>query len=49
MTEDADLQRELDRRRRAAWGAYKKFSKEMFDRSNAPRGLKVRLLKAEAM
>ena len=32
-----------------AWGCFRKFSTELFDRPNAPLRLKARLLKAEAM
>ena len=49
ITEDADSTRDVNRRTKVAWGCFRKFSTELFDRPNAPLRLKVRLLKAEAM
>ena len=37
------------RRTKIAWGCFRKFSAELFDRPSAPLRLKARLLKAEAM
>ena len=49
ITEDADITRDINRRTKIAWGCFRKFSTELFDRPNAPLRLKVWLLKAEAM
>ena len=49
ITEDADITRDINRRTKIAWGCFRKFSTELFDRSSAPLRLKARLLKAEAM
>ena len=49
ITEDADITRDIKRRTKMAWGYFRKFSTELFDRPNAPLRLKARLLKAEAM
>ena len=49
ITEDADITRDINRRTKLAWGCFRKFSTELFDRPNAPLRLKARLLKAEAM
>ena len=49
ITEDADITRDINRRTKIAWGCFRKFSTELFDRPNAPLRLKARLLKAEAM
>ena len=48
ITEDADITRDISRRTKIAWGCFREFSTELFDRPNAPLRLKVRLLKAEA-
>ena len=48
ITEDADI-RDIDRRTKIAWGYFRKFSTELFDRPSAPLRLKARLLKAEVM
>ena len=48
ITEDADITRYINRRTKIAWGCFRKFSTEMFDRPSAPLRLKARLLKAEA-
>ena len=40
---------DINRRTKIAWGCFRKFSTELFDRPNAPLRLKARLLKAEAM
>ena len=49
ITEDADITRDINHRTKIAWGCFRKFSTELFDRPNAPLRLKARLLKAEAM
>ena len=49
ITEDADITRDINRRTKIAWGCFRKFSTELFDRPSAPLRLKARLLKAEAM
>ena len=49
ITEDADITRDINRRTKIAWGYFRKFSTELFDRPSAPLRLKARLLKAEAM
>ena len=49
ITEDADITRDINRRTKIAWGCFRKFSTELFDRPNAPLRLKARLLKVEAM
>ena len=48
-TEDADITRDINRRAKIAWGCFRKFSTELFDRPSAPLRLKARLLKAETM
>ena len=40
---------DINRRTKIAWGCFRKFSTELFDRPSAPLRLKARLLKAEAM
>ena len=49
ITEDADIKRDINRRTKIAWGCFRKFSTELFDRPSAPLRLKARLLKAEAV
>ena len=49
ITEDADITRDINRRTKIAWGCFRKFSTELFDRPSTPLRLKARLLKAEAM
>ena len=49
IIEDADITRDINRRTKIAWGCFRKFSTELFDKPNAPLRLKARLLKAEAM
>ena len=49
ITKDADITRDINRRTKIAWGRFRKFSTELFDRPSAPLRLKGRLLKAEAM
>ena len=49
ITEDADITPDINRRTKIAWGCFRKFSTELFDRPKAPLRLKARLLKAEAM
>ena len=49
IPEDADITPDINRRTKLAWGCFRKFSTELFDRPNAPWRLKARLLKAEAM
>ena len=49
ITEDADITRDINRRTKIAWGCFRKFSTELFDRPSAPLRLKARLLKVEAM
>ena len=49
ITEDADITRDINRRTKIAWGYFRKFSTELFDKPSAPLRLKARLLKAEAM
>ena len=49
ITEDADLTRDINRRTKFAWGCFRKFSTELFDKPSAPLRLKTRLLRAEAM
>ena len=49
ITEDADITRDINHRAKIAWGCFRKFSTELFDRPSAPLKLKTRLLKAEAM
>ena len=49
ITEDTDITRDINRRTKIAWGCFRKFSTELFDRPSAPLRLKARLLKAEAM
>ena len=49
ITEDADVTRDINRRTKIAWGCFRKFSTELFDRPSASLRLKARLLKAEAM
>ena len=49
ITEDADITRDINRPTKIAWGCFRKFSTELFDRPNAPLRLKARLLRAEAM
>ena len=49
INEDADIMRDINRRTQIAWGCFRKFSTELFDRPSAPLRLKARLRKAEAM
>ena len=49
VTEEGDLTQEINRRIRAAWACLRRYGNELFDRPKAPWGLKVRMLKAEAM
>ena len=49
ITQDADITRDINRRTKIAWGCFRKFSTELFDRPSAPLRPKARLLKAEAM
>ena len=49
IIEDADITPDINRRTKTAWGCFRKFSTELFDRPSAPLRLKARLLKAEAM
>ena len=49
ITEDADIKRVINRRTKLAWGCFRKFSTELFNRPSAPLRLKARLLKEEAM
>ena len=49
ITEDADITRDINRRTKIAWGCFRKFPTEIFDRPSAPLRFKARLLKAEAM
>ena len=49
ITEDADITRDINRRTKIAWGCFRKFSTELFDRPSAPLRLKARLPKAENM
>ena len=49
ITEDVDITRDINRRTKIAWGCFRKFSTELFDRSSPSIWLKARLLKAEAM
>ena len=49
ITEDADITRDNNRRTKIAWGCFRKFSTELFDRPSASLRLKARLLKAGAM
>ena len=49
ITEDADLTQAINRRTKTAWGCFRKFSRDLFDRPSALLRLKTRLLKAEAM
>ena len=49
ITEDADITQDINRRTKIAWGCFRKFSRELFDRPSASSRLKARLLKAEAM
>ena len=48
VTEDADPTRDINLRTKIAWGCFKKFSTEFFDRPSALLRLKARLLKVEA-
>ena len=43
------MTRDINRRTKIAWGCFRKFSTELFDRSSAPLRLKARLLKTETM
>ena len=36
ITEDADITRDINRRSKIAWGCFRKFSTELFDRPSAP-------------
>eukprot|EP00752_Nemacystus_decipiens_P010711 g9538.t3 len=49
VNEQGDLTREINHRSKAAWACFKRYKTELFDRPGAPFGLKVRLLKAEAV
>ena len=49
VNEDGELTQEINHRSRAAWVCIRRFSRELFDRPRAPRRLKVRLWRAEAM
>ena len=49
ITEDANITRDINRRTKLAWGCFRNFSTELFDRPSSPLRLKARLLKAEAM
>ena len=49
ITEDADITRDINRRTKIAWGYFRKFSTELFDKPSAPLRLKARLLKVEVM
>ena len=49
IAEDADITPNINRRTKIAWGCFRKFSSELFDRPRAPLRLKTWLLKAEAM
>lgn len=46
VTKDVDLTRDINRRTELAWGCFKKFSTELFERPSAPLRLKCRLLVA---
>ena len=48
-TEDAKITRDINRRIKIAWGCFRKFFTELFDRPSAPLRLKARFFKAEAM
>jgi hypothetical protein len=47
--ENADLSFEIERRIRLMWACFKRFGPELYDRTNAPLSLKVRMLKAEVV
>ncbi|CAB1119068.1 unnamed protein product [Ectocarpus sp. CCAP 1310/34] len=49
VREDIELSQDINQRSRAAWACLRKYARELFDRPTAPWGLKIRLLKAEAM
>ena len=49
VDEDGGLTREINHRGRAAWECVRRYRPELVDRSGAPRRLKVRLFRAEAM
>ena len=49
VNEDGELTQEINHRSRAAWACIKRFFRELFGRPRAPRRLKVRLMRAEAM
>ena len=41
ITEDTNRTRDINRRTKLAWGCFRKFSTELFDRPNAPLGSKL--------
>ena len=47
--ESSDLSLEVERRTRLMWACLKRFGRELNDTKTAPRSLKVRMLKAEAI
>ena len=49
ISEHADITRDINLRTKTAWGCFRKFSTDLFNRPNAPLRLKAWLLKAEAM
>ena len=49
ITEDADITRDINRCTKLAWGCFRKFSTELFDKPSAPLRRKARLRKAETM
>lgn len=47
VTQDGELEHEINRRGTAAWACVKRYSNELFDRPTAPCRLKVQILEAE--
>ena len=49
VNQNANLSIEVDRRVRNAWGSFRKYTLELYDRPSAPLELKIRMLRAEVL
>ena len=49
VNHSADPSIEVDRRIRNAWGSFRKYTLQLFDRPSAPLELKIRMLRAEVL
>ena len=49
INHNADLSIEVDLRVRNAWGSFRKYTLELYDRPSAPLDLKIRMLRAEVL